>query len=228
MTLFGRGRKCGIPVDVLDRGQSRLVLHDILESAAPPRRPVLACRAVAPPAPGGWGDGQSKAGKKMSPVFFNPFMSAPSFPNPAMRPGLTWALRRYVLPGGVEARTMLKHPDPRRSPSRCRHLGRRDLRPARGASPCLSGECPCGEVNRFFIWSPLGDGEASPLRFGSRVTSAVVLARRRRRRWPLRHPAGITTWHPGFLPASAPRPRPARDMKSLQGELLPLQEFVDV
>ena len=88
------------PVDVLDRGQARLVLDDILEVEQPLLEDlVLRVEQALLPLRVGGRDGPVEGGKEDEPRFFQPFHErAPPFPNPAIRPGLIWALRRMFFP----------------------------------------------------------------------------------------------------------------------------------
>ena len=88
------------PVDVLDRGQSGLVLHDVLEVEQPLLEDlVLRVEQALLPLRVGGRDGPVEGGKEDEPRFFQPFHERASpLPNPAIRPGLTWALRRMFFP----------------------------------------------------------------------------------------------------------------------------------
>ena len=88
------------PVDVLDRGQSRLVLHDVLEIQQPLLEDlVLRVEQALLPFRVGGRDGPVEGGEEDEPRFFQPFHErSPPFPNPAISPGLIWALRRMFFP----------------------------------------------------------------------------------------------------------------------------------
>ena len=100
MTLLRVGYADVDPVNVFDRGQTGLVLHDVLEIQQSlledlvlrVEQALLALRV-------GGRDGPVEGGKEDEPRFFQPFHErAPPFPNPAIRPGLIWALRRMFFP----------------------------------------------------------------------------------------------------------------------------------